>query len=186
MSDPLTFIYILEFTCQCLWKQKQTNKKRTNFDRDRYINLGSIAILNLLVPWAWFSLVQSLSHVWLSATPWTAACHTSLSIPTPGVYLNSCSLSQWCHPTISPCLIPFSSYLQSFPALGSFQMSQFFMSGDQSTGVTASASVLQMNIQNWFPLRLTGWISLQSKGLSRVFSNTTVQKNQFFGAQLSL
>ena len=99
--------------------------------------------------------------------------------PTPGVYSNSCPSSRWCHPTISSCVIPFSSCLQSFPASGSFQMSWLFASGGQRIGVSASAPVLSMNIQNWFPLELTGWISLQSKGLSRVFSNTTVQKHQF-------
>ena len=107
-------------------------------------------------------------------------------LPTPGIYSNSCPLSQWCHPTISSSAVPFSSRLQSFPASGSFQMSQFFASGGQSIGVSASISVLPMNIQDWFPLGWTGWISLQSKGLSRVFSNTTVQKHQFFSAQLSL
>ena len=95
---------------------------------------------------------------------------------------NSCPLSWWCHPTILSSVIPFSSCLQSFPASGSFPMSQFFTSGGQSIGVSASASVLPMNIQDWFPLGLTGLVSLQSKGLSRVFSNTTVQKHQFFGA----
>ena len=109
--------------------------------------------------------------------------------PTPGVCSNSCALSRWCHPTISSSVIPFSSYLQSFPESGSFQMSQFFPSGAQSIGVSASASVLPMNIQEWFPLGWTGWISFQSLGrrrLSRVFSNTTVQKHQFFSTQLSL
>ena len=106
--------------------------------------------------------------------------------PTPGVYPNPCSSTQWCHPTISSSIVPFSSCLQSFPASGSFQMSQFFTSGAQSIGVSASASLLPMNIQDWFPLGWADWISLQSKGLSRVFSNTTVQKHQFFGAQLSL
>ena len=106
--------------------------------------------------------------------------------PTPGVYSNSYPLSRWGHPTFSPSVVPFSSHLQSFPASGSFQMSQFFTSGSQSIGVSASASVLPMNIQDWFPSEWTGWISLQSKGLSRVFSNTTVQKHQFFSAQLSL
>ena len=105
--------------------------------------------------------------------------------PTPRVYSNSCRLSRWCHPTISS-VIPFSSRLQSFPSSGSFQMSQFFTPSGQSIGVSASASVLPVNIQDWFPLGCTGSISLQSKGLSRVFSNTTVQKHQFFGAQLSL
>ena len=98
--------------------------------------------------------------------------------PTPGVYSNSCSLGRWCNPTISSSVIPFSSHLQSFPTSGSFQMSQFFASGSESTGV--SASVLPMNTQDWSPLGWTGWISLQSKGLSRVFSNTTIQKHQFF------
>ena len=95
--------------------------------------------------------------------------------PTPGVYSNSCPLSQWCHPTSSSSVIPFSSHLQSFPASGSFQMSQLFALGGQSIGVSASTSVLPMNIQDRFPLGWTGWISWQSKGLSRVFSNTTVQ-----------
>ena len=106
--------------------------------------------------------------------------------PTPGVYWNSYPLSQWCHPTISSSVVPFSSCLQSFPASGSFQMSQFFTSCGQSIGVSASASVLPMNTQDWSPLGWTGWISLQSKGLSRVFSNTTIQKHQLFGAQPSL
>ena len=105
--------------------------------------------------------------------------------PTPGVYSNSRPLSRWCHPTISSSVVAFSSYLQPFPASGSFQMSPFFASGGQGIGVSASASVLPMNIQDWFPLAWSGWISLQSKGLSRVFSNTTVQKHQFFGAQAS-
>ena len=106
--------------------------------------------------------------------------------PTPGVHPNPCPLCWWCHPTISSSIIPFPSCPQSLPASGSFQVSQFFVSGEQSTGVSASASVLPMNIQDGFPLGLTGWISLQSKGLSRVFSNTTIQKHQFFGAHLSL
>ena len=105
--------------------------------------------------------------------------------PTPGVYPNPCPLSQWCHPTISSSVIPFSSCLQSFPASGSFQMSQLFAAGGQSIGVSASTSVLPMNTQDWSPFGWTGWISLQSKGLSRVFSNTTVHKQQFFCAQLS-
>ena len=106
--------------------------------------------------------------------------------PTPGACSNSCPLSQWCHPTISSSVVPFSSCLQSFPASGSCPMSQFFTSGGQTMGVSASASVLPMNTPDWFPLGWTGWIFLQSKGLSRVFSNTTVQKHQFFGTQLSL
>ena len=102
--------------------------------------------------------------------------------PTARVYSNSCPLSRWCHPTISSSVVPFS-HLQYFQASGSFPVSQFFPSGGQSIGVSATASVLPMNIQNWFPLGWTGWISLQSKG---VFSNITVQKHQFFGTQLSL
>ena len=106
--------------------------------------------------------------------------------PTPKVYSNSCPLSRWCHPTISSYLGLFSSHLQSFPASGSFLVSQFCTSGGQNTGVSASASVLPMNIQDWSPLGWTGWISLQSKGLWRVFSKTIVQKHQLFSAQLSL
>jgi len=106
--------------------------------------------------------------------------------PTPGVYSYSCPSSWWCHPTISSSVVPFSSCIQSFSMSGSFPTSQFFTWGSQIIGVSASASVLPMNIQDLFPLGWTGWISLQSKGLSRVFSNTTVQKHQFFRAQLSL
>ena len=104
--------------------------------------------------------------------------------PTPRAYSNSCPSSWWCHPTFSSFVIPLSSCLQSFPASGSFQMSQFFTSGGQSIRISALSSVLPMNIQDWFPLGWTGWISLQSKGLSRVFFSTTVQKHQFFSVQL--
>ena len=121
--------------------------------------------------------VQSLSRVRLFATPWTTAQQSITNCS------NSCPLSRWCHPTISSSVIPFSSRLQSFPAWGSFPMSQLFTSGGQSIGVSASASVLPMNIQDWFPLGWTGWISLQSKELSRVFSNITVRKYQFLGTQ---
>ena len=106
--------------------------------------------------------------------------------PMPRVYSDSCPLSRWCHPTISSSIIPFSSCLQSFPASGSFQMNQFFASGGQSIGVSASTLVLAIHIQDWFPLWWNGWIASKSKALSRVFSNTTVQKHQFFSAQLSL
>ena len=105
---------------------------------------------------------------------------------TPRVHPNPCPSSRWCHPTISSSVVPFSSCPQSFPASGSFPVSQLFTSGGQSIGVSASASVFPMNTQDWSPSGWTGWISLQSKGLSRVFYNTTVQKHQFFGAQLSL
>ena len=114
--------------------------------------------------------------------------HARLPCPSPssGACSNSCPLSQWCHPTISSSVIPFCCCLQSFPASGSFLMSQLFPSGAQSIGASASASVLPINIQDWFPIWLTGLISLQFKGLSRVFSNTTVQKHQFFSTQPSL
>ena len=114
--------------------------------------------------------------------------HSRLPCPstTPGACSNSCPLSRWCHPTISFSVILFSSCLQSCPASGSFPISQVSASGGQSIGVSASTSVLPMNIQDWFTLGLTGWISLQPKRLSRVFSSYTVQKHQFFGAQLSL
>ena len=105
--------------------------------------------------------------------------------PTPGVYSNSCPSSRWCHPAISSSVIPFSSCPQSLPASGSFPMSQLFAWGGQTIGVSASAPVPPTNTQDWSPSECTGWISLQSKGPSRVFSNTTVQKHQFFGAQLS-
>ena len=113
--------------------------------------------------------------------------HTRPPCPSPtlGVYSNSCPSTQWCHPTISSSVVPFSSCPQSLPASGSFSMSQLFTWGSQSIGVSASASVLPVNTQDWSPLGWTGWVSLQSKGLSRVFSNTTVQKHQFFSAQLS-
>ena len=129
------------------------------------------------------SSVQLLSHVQLFTTPWTAACSASLSITNYRSLLKLMSIE-----SVMPSnhLIPFFFPHQSFPASGSFQMSQFFAWGGQNTVVSASTSVLPMNIQDWFPLGWTGWISLQSKGLSRVFSNTTVQKHQFFVTQLSL
>ena len=123
--------------------------------------------------------VQLLSHVRLFATHGLQHARFPWPSQTPRAYSNSCAYSQWCHPTISSSVVPFSR-LQSFPASGSFPVSQFFISGGQSTGASTSASVLPMNIQDWFPLGLTAWISLQTKGLSRVFSNTTVQKHQFF------
>ena len=129
------------------------------------------------------------SHSFMSNSLWPHALqHTRLPCPSPNprAYSNSCPSSRWCHPTISSSGVPFSSCLLSFPAPRSFPMSQFFASGGQSVGVSASASVLPMNTQDWSPLELTGLISLQSKALSRVFSNTTVQKHQFFNTQLSL
>ena len=152
----------------------------------------------------WWAIVHSVakSWTWLSDLTFTLSsvaqsCPTlcdPMNRSTPGipvlhqllrVYSNSSPLSWWCHPAISSSVIPFSSHLQSFPTSGSFQMSQFFTLRGQSIGASASASVLPINIYDWSTLGWTGWISLLSKGLSRVFSNTTVQKHQFFGAQLS-
>ena len=142
----------------------------------------------------WSLILRSPSSVQLSHSVFSDALrphglqHARLPCPspTPRVYSNSHPLSRWCSPTISSSVTPFSSHLQSFPASGSFQMSQFFISSSQSIGASASTSVLPMNTQDWSPLGWTGWISLQSKGLSKVFSNTIVQNNQFFSAQLSL
>ena len=133
-----------------------------------------------------FSSVQSLSRVRLFATPWIAARQASLSITNSRVHSDSRPSSQWCHPAISSSVVPFSSCPQSLPASGFIPMSQLFTWGGQSIGVSALASVLPKNTQDWSRLEWTGWISLQSKGLSRVFSNTTVQNHQFFGTQLSL
>ena len=132
-----------------------------------------------------FSSVQSLSHVWHFETPWIAAQQASCPSPTPGVHSNSCLSSRWCHPAISSSVIPFSCP-QSLPASESFPMCQLFTWRGQSIGVSALASVLPMNTQDRFSLEWTGWISLQSKGPSRVFSNTKVKKHQFFASQLSL
>ena len=131
------------------------------------------------------SSVQLLSCVWLFATPWTAARRASLSITNFQSLLKLMFIESVVHPTFSSSVVPFSSHIQSFPASGSFPMSQFFTSSGQSIGASASASVLPMNILEWFALGWTGWNSLQTKGLSRVFSNTTVQKHQFFSAQPS-
>ena len=148
--------------------------------------MNSKHLWNLLIV---FSHSVQFSHSVISDSLWPhGPQHTRPPCPssTPGVYPNSFPLSQWCHPTISSSVIPFSSHLQSFPASGSLQMSQLFASSGQSIGVSASTSVVPMNSQDWFPLGWTDWISLQSKGLWRVFSNTTVQKHQFVGPQLSL
>ena len=128
----------------------------------------------------WFSRSVVSDSLWLHGLQHARPPCPSL---TTRVYSNSCPLTQWYHPTISSSVVPFFSHLQSFPAAGSISMSQFFTSGGQGIGVWALASVLPMNIWDWFPLGWTGWISLQSKGLSRVFFNTTVQKHQFFGTQ---
>ena len=123
--------------------------------------------------------VQLLSCVWFFAIPWTAASQASLSITNSGVYSNSCPLSQWCHPTISSSVIPFSFCPQSFQTSGTFPMSHLFASDDQDMGASASTSVLPMSIQGWFPLRLIHLISWLTKGLSGVFSSTTVWRHQF-------
>ena len=148
---------------------------------------ASISTLKLWWKWSNSSSVQFSRSV-VSYSLWPQGLqHPRPPWPSPtlGIYPNSCPSSQWCHPTVSASVVPFSFCLQSFPASGSFPMSQFFESCGQSIVVSASASVLPMNLQDWFPLVCTGWISLQSKGFSRVFSNTTIQKHQFFSAQLS-
>ena len=153
---------------------------------------GGTIIFSILMVFKVFSSVQFSCSVVYDFLWHHGLQHARLPCPspTPRAYSNSCPSSQWCHPTISSSVFPFSYHLQSFPVSESFPMSHFFASGGQSIGVSASTSVLPVNIQDWFPLGfplgLTGWISLQFKGLSRVFFNTTVQKHQFFGAQLSL
>ena len=155
--------------------------------------LGSYIILFLAASDLTF-ITSQFSHSVQSLMGWPTLCDRMdwstpgfpVLSPTSRACSNSCLSSWWCHPTISSSVIPFSSCLQSFPASGSFPKSHFFASGGQSIGASASASVLPMNIQDWFSLGWTGWISLQSKGLSRVFSNTTDQKHQFCSTQLSL
>ena len=164
--------YILGLPNLCRWWLSHEIK--------RHLLLGRKAMTNLAV------VVQSLSSIWLFVNPWTAAHQASMSFTISQAYSNSCSLSQWCHPIISSPVISFSSRLQSFPASESFPMSQLFPSGGLSIRASASPSVLPMNIQSWFLLGLICLISLQSKGLSRGFPSTTVQKRQFFGTQLSL
>ena len=160
------------------WKSFAHVIERSSEARYKGACICYLLLLNKLL---WSSVQFSRSVVSDSLRPHESQhARPPCASPTPGVYPNSCPLSQWYHPTI------FSSCLQSFPALGSFQMSQFFPSGGQSIGVSTSASVLPMNIQDWFPLGWTGLISLQFKGLSGVFSNSTVQKHQFFCVQLSL
>ena len=140
----------------------------------------------------WFTILISGVHFSLSVVSSSLRPHglrhtrPPCPSPTPEVYSNSCPLSRWCHPTMSSSVVPSSSHLQSFPASGSFQMSQFFASGSQNIGISASAPVLPMNIEDWFPLGLAGLISLLSKGLTRVFSSTTVWKHEFFSIQPSL
>ena len=151
----------------------------------------SLTLLTTMTSFEYYILDISVqfSHSVVSDSLWPRELqHVRLPCPSPTlrVYPNPCPLSQWCHPTISSSVIPFSSCLQSFPGSGSFPMSQLFPWGGQSTGVSASTSVLPMNTRDWPALGWTGWISMQPKGLLRVFSNTPGQKHQFFGAQLSL
>ena len=150
--------------------------------------------ITLLYTWNEHRIVNQLSSVQFSLLVMSTSlqphglqqARLPCPSPTPGAYSNSCPLCWWCHPSISSSIIPFCSCLQFFPESGFFPLNRFFVSGGQSIGVPALASVLPMNIQDRFPLRWTGWVSLQSKGLSRVFTNTTAQKHQFFSAQLSL
>ena len=186
---------MLSITSKCnssFWIKFQIEKKNDVKDIiETFREIGISPRYMLVVQWTelsfhlcliQFSSVQSLSRVRLFATPWSQHTRPPCPSQTPGFYSNSCPLSRWCHPAISSSVISFSSCAQPLPASGSFPMSQLFAWGGQSTGVSASSSVLPMNIQDWSPPGWTCWISLQSKGLSRVFSNTIVQKHQFFGA----
>ena len=162
-------------------QNKQTTKKQYSIGKGPKFSDSQIK--------HWENPVVMFSHSVVSDPLWAHGLQDArlpCPSPVPGAYSNSCTSSQWCHPTISSSVIPLSSCLQSFQASGSVPMSQFFASSDQSIGVSASTSVFPMNIQCWFPLGLIAFISLLSKGLPRVFSNTTVQKHQFFSAQLSL
>ena len=156
------------FACLCLYNGKQLDSGKIFLESTFSVQFNRSAISNSLWP-------HALQHARLPCPS-----------PTPRACSNSSPLSQWCHPTISSSVVPFSSCLQSCPASGSFLVSQLFSSGGQSIRVSASTSVLPMNIQDWFPLGWTGLILLQSKGLSRVSSKITVQKHQFLGTQLSL
>ena len=158
------------------------------------MSISWLRFLLLRPPYVWISKQHKItsvqfSHSVMSDSLWPHGLqHVRIPCPsaTSRACSNSCPSRQWHHPTISSSVVPFSSCPRSIPAIEFFQMSQHFASGSQIVGVSPSASVLHMNIQDWFPLGWTGWISLQSKGLSRVFSNTTVQKHQFFSVQLSL
>ena len=164
---------------QCIKKQRHHFADKGTYIQSYGFSSGHVWM------WVQFSSVHSVvsDSLWPHELQHTRPPCPS---PTPRVHSNSCPLSWWCHPTILSSVVPFSSCPQSFPASGSFPMSHLFTSGGQSIGVSALASVLPMNTQDWSPLECTGWISLQSKGLSRVSSNTTVQKHQFFSAQPSL
>ena len=166
--------YIFHYDWRSWWHRWKAGKTFPYFCKKRYNDGMSISQFSgsVVSDSLWPRGLQLTRLPCQSSTPWTCS--------------NSCPSSQWCHPTISSSVFPFSSHLQFFPASGSFPMSQLFTSGGQSFGASVSTSVLPMNTQDWSPLGWTGWISLQSKGLSRVFSNTSVPKHQFFDAQLSL
>ena len=193
-------IFISIFVNICKYK-KRVNEKFLCYDdfaslwkylcyyHNTYLKKEKLNILFLIKYYMDIIYIQCYSDTQSCPTLWDLMdCSTWLPCPslTPGACSNSCLFIQWFHPTISSSVIPFSSCLPSLPTSMSFPMSQFFVSAGQSTGVSASASVLPVNIQDWFPLGLTALISLQSKGFSRVFSNTTVQKHQFSSAQPSL
>ena len=170
---------VQETSVQSLGSQRVRHDWVTNTNRTHRMFTGKSSKINYSVQFSHSVMSDSLRpHELLHNRP---PCPS----PTPGVHSNSCPLSQWCHPAIPSSVVSFSSCPQSLPALESFPMSQLFPWGGQSTGVTASESFLPKNTQDWSPLEWTNWISLQSKGLSRVFSNTTAQKHQFFDAQLS-
>ena len=163
-------------------------KKIKSFKMLSYLVFVKIAILQITLRIHIVLSSVQFSHSVVSDSLWPHGlehCRPPCPSPAHGVYSNPCPLSQWCHPTISSSVVPFSSCPQSLPASGYFPISQLFTWGGQSIGVSALASVLPMNTQDWSPLGWTGWISLQSKGLSRVFFNTTVQRHQFFSVQLS-
>ena len=173
------FISHCKHNCFLFYALKKSKENKVFSKREHFIKLWTF----------FFHKISTFSHSVMSDSLWPPGLqHTRLPCPSPITtdYSNSYPSCRWYHPTISSSVFLFSSCLQSFPASGSFPVCWFFISGGQSIGVSASTSVLPMNIQDLFLLGWTGWISLQSKGLSRVFSNTTVQKHQFFGAQLSL
>ena len=174
-----------------LYAGKEATVRTGNGTTDMF-QIGKGVCQGCILSPAYLTYIQSSVQFSLSVVSNTLRPHepqharSPCPSPTPRVQPNPCPLSQWCHPTISSSVIPFSSCPLSFPASGSFPVSQLFVSGGQIIGVSASTSILPMNTQDWSPLGWTGWISLQSKGLSRVFSNTTVQKHQFFCTQLPL